>query len=107
MSTRCKQGDLAIIMNDVPQCTPNIGRIVEVSGPPEVNQRGQTTWLIQPVTPEPYMVNNSAGEFVRFMDWQEQGIEHPDAWVLPIPPDHLLDETEEDRELVIAGDGHE
>ena len=104
MTTRCKPGDLAIILYDLPECTDNIGRMVEVSGPAATGEDGLTTWLIQPVTPEPFLINNSEGKFVRFMDWQEHGIEHPDAWMVPIRPDDLLDETEEDRELVGSGD---
>ena len=30
MSTRCKPGDLAIIVQDVPGCEDNIGRVVAV-----------------------------------------------------------------------------
>lgn len=106
MTTRCKPGDLAIIIRDVPQCADNIGRFVEVSGPPAVNRYGQTTWLIQPVTPEPFLINSYDDDSVRFMGWQEPGIEQPDVWMLPIRPDDLFDETDENRELVIAGDCH-
>ena len=107
MTTRCRPGDLAIIIREVPQCTDNIGRIVEVSGPPSVNCYGQTTWVIQPVAPEPYLINTYHDIAVRFMEWQEPDIEQPDVWMLPIRPDDLLDETEEDRKLVRVGDDHE
>ncbi len=59
MSTRCKPGDLAIIMYDVPQCAANIGRAVEISGPAEYDRHGRLTWLIQPVTAEPYPIATS------------------------------------------------
>lgn len=101
MSTRCKPGELAIITNDVPSCTPNIGRIVEVCGPPEFNRVGQVTWIIMPVTDEPYMVNDQDGHFVGFMDYQEIGIEHPDEWLMPIKQETVDIDAQEhhDREL--------
>jgi hypothetical protein len=43
MSTRCKLGDLAIIMYDVPQCAANIGRVDEISGPAEYDRHGRLT----------------------------------------------------------------
>jgi len=84
MSTRCKPGDLAIIMYDVPQCAANIGRVVEISGPAEYDRHGRLTWLIQPVTPEPYLINTYHDDSVRVMGYPEPGIEHPDEWMLPI-----------------------
>jgi hypothetical protein len=101
MTTRCKPGDLAIILYDVPSCTLNIGRVVKVDGPPEVNRRGQTTWLIEPVTNEPYMMNDDVtGEFIGFMPYGATDLEQPDAWMMPIRPDADGDTTEEKQELV-------
>jgi hypothetical protein len=106
MKTRCKSGDLAVITRDVPSCTPNIGRIVAVSGPAAVDRWGHVTWLIQPVTPEPYMINDHLGRFVGFMKFGETGIEHPDDWMMPVrpgKPDEDADEQENrvtDKEVV-------
>ncbi len=86
MSARCKPGDLAMITHDVPSCAENIGRIVKVSGPPDINSDGCLTWIIEPVTLEPYMINDRFGNFVGFMDFEEGGIEHRDAWMVPIAP---------------------
>lgn len=86
MNTRCKPDGLAIIAIDFPSCKSNIGRVVKVSGPPALNRYGQLTWLIQPVTPEPFGINDSKGEFDYFMKPGETGIEHPDDWMIPIPP---------------------
>jgi hypothetical protein len=84
MSTRCKPGDLAVILYDIPGCESNIGRIVAVRGPAAIDYKGQLTWLITPVTPEPYVIDNPAtGEF-RPMEPGETRIEHPDDWMLPI-----------------------
>lgn len=100
MSARCKPGDLAIITYDVPVCTPNIGRVVKVSGPSIVNRRGQLTWLIQPVTLEPYMINNSDGTFKEFMALDDETIEHPDEWMMPIRPENETDDVEQVLALV-------
>ena len=101
MNARCKPGDLAIIMYDEPQCTANIGRIVEVSGPPAYDIDGHLTWLIQPVTPEPYLINNRVDAAVRFMEWQEYGIEHRDDRMLPIRQEPKLEEVVERTDLPV------
>ncbi len=98
MSTRCIPGDLAIIAYDIPSCTPNIGRFVEVHGPAGISLVGQITWLIRPVTLEPYMINDLAGAFDRFMALDDDHIEHPDEWMIPI---RVVGE----RDVVETGEG--
>jgi hypothetical protein len=88
MTTRCKPGDLAIILHDAPQCAANIGRVVEIFGPPAIDRHGRLTWLIKPVTPESYWVNNSRDDSIRPMTDEDQDIEHPDEWMQPIQPGH-------------------
>jgi hypothetical protein len=99
MSTRCKPGDLAIIMYDVPQCMTNIGRVVEISGPAEYDRHGRLTWLIQPVTPEPYLIHTSHDDTVRVMGYPEPGIEHPDEWMQPVQSRSASGSAEERRAL--------
>ena len=99
MNTRCKPGDLAIIIADVPQCSGNIGRAVAVKGPLATDRNGRLTWLIQPLTPEPYLINSWIDDSVRFMDWQEPDIEHPDEWMMPVTPDDQCDKNEEPERL--------
>jgi hypothetical protein len=99
MSTRCKPGDLAIIMYDVPQCAANIGRVVEISGPAEYDPEGRLTWLIQPVTAEPYLINTNHDDSVRVMEFPEPGIEHPDEWMQPVQHRSAPDRAEERRAL--------
>jgi hypothetical protein len=100
MSTRCKPGDLAIIMYDVPQCTANIGRVVEISGPAEYDRHGRLTWLIQPVTAEPYLINTSHDDSVRVMGYPEPGIEHPDEWMTPVEQRSAPERADERRALM-------
>ena len=97
MSTRCKPGDLAIIMYDVPQCAANIGRVVEISGPAEYNRDGRLTWLIRPVTPDPYLIHTRHDGTVRVMKYPEPGIEHPDEWMSPVHQRSAPDRAEAGR----------
>jgi hypothetical protein len=105
METRCKPGDLAMINYDMPGCETNFGRLVIVSGPPAIDYKGQLTWLIIPVTPEPYVINNPNTGAFRFMEFQEHGIEHPDEWMTPIRIQGEIDDVEaiEDVLREIAG----
>jgi hypothetical protein len=91
MSMRCKLGDLAVILYDVPGCETNIGRVVAVSGPVDINQHGHATWVIQPVTPAPYIIQSVGGGF-RHRSFEEPDILHPDDWMLPVPPSDRRDD---------------
>jgi hypothetical protein len=105
METRCKPGDLAMIKYDVPGCEANVGRLVIVNGPPAIDYKGQLTWLIMPVTPEPYVIDSPSTGVFRFMEYGEQGIEHPDDWMTPIRLQGEIDDVEafEDVLREIAG----
>ncbi len=92
MTTRCKPGDLAIIVQDVPGCEDNIGRIVAVRGPSAIDYKGQLTWLITPLSDEPYIVDIPAIHGFRVMQVDEDQIEHPDDWMVPIRPEEETDE---------------
>ncbi len=101
MTIRCKPGDLAIIRYDVPGCESNIGRIVRVRPPAAIDYKGQLTWLITPVTPEPYIVDNpNTGEF-RFMEYGERLIEHPHDWMIPIRPEYEEDNENPSEEVTM------
>lgn len=95
MNTRCKPGDLAIILYDVPSCTANIGRVVKVHGPLAIDRAGHLTWLIMPVTDTPYLENDWDGNCIGAMRRGELYLEQPDAWMLPIRPDEADDDHEE------------
>jgi hypothetical protein len=77
-TTRCRPGDLAIITRDEPGYQENIGRIVEVHGPARQDSATGTTWLIVPVTRQPYAVMTKRGKLYSV-----------DAWMLPIRGDEL------------------
>ena len=110
MTLRCKEGDLALVIHDEPGCRSNIGRTVEVRGPVEINPRlGLHCWLIRPAgSNRSWRVENSGWILTQTVSWGSQ-IEHPDAWLLPIPPsaEREADENTEpearEAELVLAG----
>ena len=92
MKLRCKGGELAIIIHDQPGCLGNIGRIVEVRGPVELNKRlGLPCWQIFPSSPAPHWVDFGRGG-VPTVIGPTNRIEHPDAWLLPLPKDAVEDE---------------
>lgn len=85
MALRCTDGDLAIIINDTTVCGTNMGRIVEVKGPvARSSTYGLLSWLIQPIRPDLYCVERQQGQMVREVVTWSSGIEHPDAWMLPL-----------------------
>jgi len=51
MTLRCKDGDLAIIVGELPGCEANIGRIVQVRGPAHISEQcgDLLCWVIKPI----------------------------------------------------------
>lgn len=89
MSTRCKPGDIAIITREVTGCEANVGRMVHVRGPDEIDKQGRLTWLITPVDPEtPWLVGDGKGG-TYIMKVGDMSIEHPDDWMAPVRSDDL------------------
>jgi hypothetical protein len=84
MTLRCKDGDLAIIIRETPECADNFGRVVEVKGPPRWGIGYQlVSWRIRPVHPTPLVVDDQGVITREIVDWASQVI-HPDTWLLPI-----------------------
>ncbi len=51
MTLRCKDGDIAIIVHDTPECADNLGRVVEVKGPPRWGIGYELVcWRIRPIS---------------------------------------------------------
>ena len=88
MSLRCKHGDLAVIINETPQCRGNIGLIVQVRGPIQyldfLNLHG---WLIKPIHHKKVWVEmrKSTKAELQYIYWKYPRC-IPDAWLLPIRP---------------------
>jgi hypothetical protein len=86
MELRCREGDLAIVVFDTPQCANNVGRVVVVSGPVRVDVARGPTWLIQPVAPDTWAVERVWTGRVEFHAPPLDGVEHPDRWLMPLRP---------------------
>ena len=80
---RCRPGDLAIIVNDLPGGESNLGRLVKIYGPIRCDETLGPTWLIVPVSRTQYAVHKKRG-IVSMVVRLRHGIEHPDAWMMPI-----------------------
>ncbi len=79
----CKHGDLAIVINDYPECVANIGRVVEVRGPSHIDREGLLVWCA-PISSEPFLYNTWEDPTPFPMSPDDNDIQHPDAWLLPI-----------------------
>ncbi len=87
MELICNEGDLALVIYDEPGCEENIGKVVHVSGPVEVNRELQLPcWLIQPVHSNLWRVRTVRGKLVTESVTWESRVEHPDAWLIPLRP---------------------
>jgi hypothetical protein len=87
MTTRCKHGDIAIIINETPQCTGNIGRLVHVRGPyMYLNILQKFGWVIKPVGGKKLWVqlrSNVDHPVLEKIYWNNPRC-IPDAWLLPL-----------------------
>jgi hypothetical protein len=83
MRTKCRMGDLALIINDEPGCEANLGRFVRVCSLPAFfdDRFGLMIWQILPITDTPITSICEATGEVKPSTW---GIMHPDAWLMPI-----------------------
>ena len=87
MELRCKDGDLAVMIGDMPGCESNIGRIVEVRGPAMLNhQCGLICWRIRTVTRKKLINLYPSGELLAERVTWKSRTEHPDCWLIPIRP---------------------
>jgi hypothetical protein len=86
MKTRCKPGDMALVVRDTPACADNVGRLVRIGGPLAFNRSyRKQCWLIEPVVHRPYAVERR-GKARRSIVLFSDRVEHPDCWLVPIAP---------------------
>jgi hypothetical protein len=102
MAWRCKHGDLAVIINETPQCRGNIGLIVQVRGPLEhIGILDLYGWRIKPIHNKKVLVQmhkDANAEFQTIYWKYPRSI--PDAWLLPIrPTDDDLDVSDAEELL--------
>jgi hypothetical protein len=85
MTDRCKIGDVAIIIRDEAGCEVNIGRFVHICGPRKVFPDRGTVWRIEPVVGTTITYLDDATRTV--ISGEAIGIEHADAWLIPVKPE--------------------
>ena len=84
---RCKDGDLAVVINDTIDCSQNIGRVVQVRGPVrKLKQSGLPGWQIKPIHKRVWGVTELDGRNVKELVFWSSGVFHEDAWLMPIRP---------------------
>lgn len=85
MATRCKPGDIAVILYDEPECLANVGRLVRVHPTLQLNlDLNLFCWLIEPLQNDPWYISEVDGSItVKPINVSSQ-VEHPDVWMLPI-----------------------
>jgi len=81
---RCKDGDLAVIVQDFEGCEGNLGVIVQVVGPARY-PRGTTLicWQIKPVKRRKLWLTGSGPTAKEYITKKNTAL-HPDAWLMPI-----------------------
>jgi hypothetical protein len=88
MSTRCKPGDLAVIIHDEPGCEANIGKIVRVEGPLFTSPERGAQWPIRPARARGtwLFLDGVGGLLVKRRNGlrRDDEVVHPDAWMTPI-----------------------
>lgn len=97
MNLRCKDGDLAVVVGDFPQCEANIGRIVEVRGPIEtLDHYPVPCWKIKPIDDRDFLIVESDWSLTIEVITDFSRAVHPDYWLLPIrPPQEKVADEEE------------
>lgn len=84
---RCKDGDLALVINYTIDCRQNIGHIVQIRGPARMlKQSGMLGWLIKPLHKRVWGVTELDGRNVKERVFWSSGVFHEDAWLMPIRP---------------------
>ena len=95
---RCRDCDIAIIINETAICSSNIGRVVRVRGPASILIKSQMPgWQIKPVHRRKLAIEDLDGTFTReLVNWDTR-IVHEDAWLLPIRPETPAESLDESR----------
>ena len=99
---RCKNGDMAVIVGDVPGCEGNIGCIVQVRGP-TIKLAGYICWRIKPLDNRKILIREFNGVIVSEKVFWISRIRHPDFFLLPIRPPEDDKTIETSTDLKIEG----
>ena len=91
---RCRPGDLALIVQDEPECRANIGQIVRVIGEYKLLRKSSMFyWLVVPQssTPSAVLILGSERDY-RTLVYDSRPRNHPDAWLRPLRDSSEADE---------------
>jgi len=106
---RCKDGDLAVVINDTIACRQNIGRVVQVRGPVrKLKQSGMQGWRIKPIHKRVWGVTELDGRNVKELVFWRSWVFHEDAWLMPIrpePPEEVWQEAQEKIDRIVISMG--
>ncbi len=83
---RCRPGDLAVIIQEEPQCQANIGQVVRVIEEyTQFREEFGVHWLVQPLSASdsPVLLEASNGQASRVV-WDNQPRAHYDGWLTPL-----------------------
>ena len=105
MGLRCKDGDMAVIVGDVPGCEDNIGCIVQVRGP-TIKLSGYICWRIKPLENRKLLIREYNGVIVSEKVFWNSKIRHPDCFLLPIRPPENEKSVETSTDLQIERTDH-
>jgi hypothetical protein len=96
---RCRPGDLAVIVQDEPECQANIGQIVQVIQEyEEFGPEWGFHWVIQPLSKRPSAVLiGRPGSKNRHVVYDNNSRAHADAWLRP-----LLDTNDPDEMTLVV-----
>jgi hypothetical protein len=97
MTLRCKDGDLAVIVGELPGCEANIGRIVQVRGPVQWSEQcgNLLCWVIRPISRKKMVNLYYPDKLVTERVTWKMNIKLPDCWLIPIrPPEDDIDTVE-------------
>ena len=97
MTLRCKDGELAIIVGELPGCEANIGRIVQVRGPARVTEQcgDLLCWVIKPIDRKKMLILYIPDILVSDHVTWRMHITLPDCWLIPIRPPLNVKDTME------------
>ena len=96
---RCRPGDLAVIVQDEPECQANIGQIVRVIKEyEEFGPEWGFHWLIQPLSKRasPVLIGRRGSKGCHVV-YDDQDRAHADAWLRP-----LLDTNDPDEMTLLV-----
>ena len=106
---RCKDGDLAVVINDTIDCRQNLGHIVQIRGPARMlKQSGMLGWLIKPLHKKVWGVTEFNGRSVKELVFWSSGVFHEDAWLMPIrpqSPDEVWQEAHQEIDRILINIG--